>query len=140
MTTSRTFLNDWVCTWGPPKRILTDRGTNFTSSYFKEFSKWLGARPINTVAYRPQANGQNERTHRELHNYLSIYLNQIKSRTHWDTLLRFAAWVHNTTVHEALKASPYEILTGIKPSVAGTWLPEKADNITEESLHEFFGI
>jgi hypothetical protein len=31
-------------------------------------------------------------------------------------------------------------LTGIKPSVAGTWLPEKSENITEESLHEFFGI
>jgi hypothetical protein len=140
LTTSRTFLNDWVCVFGPPGRILTDRGPNFLSSYFRELAKWLGIQTTNTAAYRPQANGQNERTHRELHNYLTMYLNEIKSRTHWDTLLRLAAWVHNSTVHEALKASPYEIMTGMKPNVARMWLPGESESLSEDMLEEHFGI
>jgi hypothetical protein len=140
MTTSRTFLNDWVCVYGPPRKILTDRGTNFLASYFRELVRWLGIQPTNTVAYRPQANGQNERTHRELHNYLAMYLEDVKSRTHWDTLLRLAAWVHNSTIHEAMKASPYEIMTGMKPNTARMWLPGTNPDLSEDMLEKHFGI
>jgi hypothetical protein len=70
--TSRIFLKEWVVVFGPPRRLLTDRGTNFTSVYFDELAKFLGTKPTQTVAYRPQANGQNERTHRDLHQYLRV--------------------------------------------------------------------
>ena len=127
-TTSKTFLQEWVCTYGPPRKIITDRGGNFISAYFEELAKLLGTKLTNTVAYRPQANGQNERSHRELHTYLSMYVNRVPP-AHWDTLLKLAAWVHNSTVHEALKASPYEIVTGMKPNVARIWLPGQQETL-----------
>lgn len=114
LTTARTCLDHWVCKQGPPLRILTDRGTNFTSVLFEEFSKFLGAKNTFTCAYRPQGNGQNERSHRELHQYIAMYTTGADA-SNWDALLQQAAYVHNTSVHEALQTSPYELVYGMKP-------------------------
>jgi hypothetical protein len=86
-TTARTFLKEWVCVHGPPSKLITDRGTNFISAWFKGLSDFLGIEATKTVAYRPQANGQNERSHRELTTYLRMYLDESK-RTRWDTFLQ----------------------------------------------------
>jgi hypothetical protein len=138
-TTSRVFLKEWVCTYGPPRKILTDRGRNFVSAYFQGLAKLLGAKPVNTVAYRPQANGMNERTHRDLHFFLSQIMEGME-RMNWDTHLKLAAWVHNSAVHTALKISPYEMVTGMIPNPHRMWMPEKGEEISEEKLHEYFGI
>jgi hypothetical protein len=138
-TTSRVFLKDWICVYGPPKKILTDRGRNFVSAYFQGLAKLLGAKPVNTVAYRPQANGMNERTHRDLHFFLSTIMEGCE-RENWDTHLRMAAWAHNSAVHSALKISPYEMVTGVTPSPHRMWLPEKSEEFSEEKIHEYFGI
>ena len=137
--TTRIFLKEWVVVFGPPRRLLTDRGTNFTSVYFEELAKFLGTKPTQTVAYRPQANGQNERTHRDLHQYLSLYVDQTK-REHWDLLLKMASWAHNIAYHEALGASPYEVVFGIKPNLSKMWLPSQMHTIDENKLQEYFGL
>jgi hypothetical protein len=138
-TTCRIYLREWVTVYGPPKRLLTDRGSNFTSVYFDELAKFLGTKPTQTVAYRPQANGQNERTHRDFHQYISIYVEQ-GDRRHWDTLLKLASWSHNTAYHDVLRASPYEIVFGIKPNISKMWIPNKIDEIDESQLIEHFGL
>ncbi len=138
-TTAKVFLKEWVCTYGPPRRILTDRGTNFVSKYFQGLAKVLKAKPTNTVAYRPQANGMNERTHRDLHFFLAQIMEGAE-RTTWDTHLKLAAWVHNSSVHSALKISPYEMFTGMVPNPQRMWLPERGEMVAEEEIHKFFGI
>jgi hypothetical protein len=138
-TTTRTFLRDWVCTYGPPSKLLTDRGTNFMSAWFQGLARFLGTEPTKCVAYRAQANGQNERSHRELSNFLKLYLDE-NHRDNWDTMLAMAAWVHNTTTHRALKMSPYEVVTGMKPKQARMWLPGEAEHLDEDDLHAYFGI
>jgi transposase InsO family protein len=138
-TTSRTFLKEWVMVYGPPKKLLTDRGTNFVSTNFEQMATFLGTEPTHTVAYRPQANGQNERSHRELSNYLKLYLDDTK-RYHWDTMLKLASWVHNSSYHRALKMSPYEVVTGMKPNQARMWLPGESEKISEDEIHQYFGV
>jgi len=131
--TARTFLNDWVCVYGVPKRIITDRGTNFTSRLFATMNEFLGIQHGKTTAYRPTSNGQNERSHRDLHKYLSMYLTHQTIKT-WDTLLQHAGWVHNSSLHDALQMSPYEVVYGIKPN---TVLPTmETDAITKK----YFGV
>jgi hypothetical protein len=137
--TCRTFLREWVTVFGPPKRLITDRGTNFTSVYFDELAKFLGTKPTQTVAYRPQANGQNERTHRDFHQYISIYVEQ-SDRRNWDTLLKLASWSHNSSYHDVLQASPYEVVFGIKPNISNMWIPSKINEIDESQLKEYFGL
>lgn len=127
--------------YGVPRRILTDRGSNFVLALFRELCLFLGSRPTNTTAYRPQSNGANERTHRDLHGYLAMYLNPAKRET-WDTLLGEAAWVHNSSMHSSLKASPFEVLFGFAPRSAQAWLPGPLDTYTAmaKQFQKYYGV
>jgi transposase InsO family protein len=142
ITTARTFLSAWVCTFGAPKRIVTDRGSNFMSVVFKELCEFLGAKSSNTTAYRPQGNSDNERSHRELHSYLSMYLTP-SSAASWDLLLKQAEWVHNSSKHESLNCSPFELVTGLSPRIAKGLLPEETDESMpayREDIQRYYGI
>lgn len=140
-TTARTFLARWVCMFGVPENIVTDRGTNFVSSTFRNFLDFLGTKARNTTAYRPESNGANERTHRDLHSYLAMFLNPSKRET-WDTLLAAASWVHNSSYHLTLKMSPFEVLYGMKPNVAKAWLPSPLDDHSQCAAHvqKYYGV
>jgi transposase InsO family protein len=105
ITTTRTFMAYWICQFGIPKRIVTDRGSNFMSALFQELCRFLGVTHSPTTAYRPQGNAENERSHRELHAYIAIYL-QTSTKATWDLLLAHAAFVHNSSFHASLPRSP----------------------------------
>lgn len=143
ITTARTFLADWVCSYGVPKKLITDQGRNFVSQTFRDLSEFLGIKQSKTTAYRPTSNGQNERTHRELHQFISMYMNDSNRHT-WDTVLKNAAWIHNSSFHEALQCSPFEVVTGVKPRSAKVWLPSEndAETIKEmiERCQKFYGV
>lgn len=138
-TVARVFLSRWVHTFGVPRRILTDRGSNFVSTLFRRLLHFLGSKAVNTTAYHPQANGANERSHRHLHSYLAMYLNPAQRYT-WDTLLSDAAWVHNSSLHSSLQMSPYEVLFGFKPTIARAWLPDANFVEADDFSHKYFGI
>ena len=57
------FLEFFICTFGAPKSILTDRGSNFTSNMMKRFAKKFKIKQFKTTAFYPQANGALERSH-----------------------------------------------------------------------------
>jgi transposase InsO family protein len=137
---AKTFLSYWVCQFGAPKRIVTDRGSNFMSEIFSQLCSFLGTRHAPTTAYRPQGNAQNERAHKELHQYIAMYLHEAK-RANWDLLLNQAAWVHNSSYHTALGRSPFEVLTGMKPRNAAGFLPDKSENKQLElTLQEYYNL
>ncbi len=139
-TTARKVLTEWFCIFGLPKRIISDRGTNFVSSIFRLMLEMFGVTSRFTTAYRPCANGGNERTHLELHKYLGMYLKSDK-KYHWDHLLRLAAWHHNVSFHESLGTSPFTIVTGLKPNLAKLWLStdEKFPQAVEQ-YRKYYGV
>lgn len=57
------FLEHFICTFGTPKAILTDRGSNFMSNLIKRFTKKFKIKQFKTTAFYPQANGVLERSH-----------------------------------------------------------------------------
>ena len=67
-TTAQIFLASWICQFGAPRVIVTNRGSNFMS-VFSAICRFLGAKHAPTCAYRPQGNAQNERAHKDLHVY-----------------------------------------------------------------------
>ncbi|XP_017889192.1 uncharacterized protein LOC108630399 [Ceratina calcarata] len=59
--------------------------------------------------YRPQTNESLERSNIVLTEYLKHYLNTYED---WDLLIPFAVFSYNTSIHEATKHTPYELIFG----------------------------
>ena len=75
-TVAKQFVNHWIAHFGVPSVITTDRGAQFQSSLFREFTRLLGCKHIKTTAYHPAANGLVERFHRYLKSSLIARLPQ----------------------------------------------------------------
>lgn len=103
------FLEFFICTFGTPKTILTDQGSNFMSNLMKRFAKKFRIKQFKTTAFYPQANGALERSHLVLIEFLKQFVNRF---TEWDKLVRYAAFSYNTSTHEATGYTPYELVFG----------------------------
>jgi hypothetical protein len=55
---------------GIPKIIVTDRGTQFVSQFWKQFQKSLGTKLLYSTTYHPQTRGQTERVNQILEDML----------------------------------------------------------------------
>lgn len=109
-TIARKFTTEIICKHGTPKVLVTDQGKNFMSDLFTEVCKLLNIKKLNTTAFHPQANGQVERSHRTLMNYLSHYVNS--DQTDWDDWIPFALFAYRATPHSVTGFSPFLIVHG----------------------------
>lgn len=109
-TVAEEFVTKIICRHGIPSTVLTDQGSNFLSKLFADVCKLLKSRKIQTTAYHPQTNGQLERSHRTLAEYLRNYIDHDESS--WDTWLPYAMFVYNTTPHTSTKYTPHELVYG----------------------------
>ena len=75
------FPTSWFSRFGVPLYITTDRGTQFESHLFAQFSQTLGFCRLRTTSYHPQSNGKVERFHRTLKAAL------MSSKTDWRAAL-----------------------------------------------------
>ena len=55
---------------GIPRKILSDRGPQFTSKFMEEFTKALGTKQQLSTAYYLQTDGQMERINQEIGMFL----------------------------------------------------------------------
>jgi hypothetical protein len=70
---------------GIPKDIITDRGTLFTSDFWKNYMTKMGVDRRLSTAFHPQTDGQTERTNSILEQYLRAYVNY--QQDNWNELL-----------------------------------------------------
>jgi hypothetical protein len=73
----------------------------------------LRIQKISTTAYRPQANGANERVHRTLYTILRS-LKETQSLT-WERQLATSMYVYRTSHHKVIGMTPHEALFGYRP-------------------------
>jgi len=60
---------------GIPKKIISNRGPQFASTFMGELYKALGIKRAMSIAYHPQTNGQTERINQEVKVFLKHYIN-----------------------------------------------------------------
>ena len=62
-TIAKFLYGGYMSIFGAPARLLSDRGSSFTSSIIEELCKILGIQQLQTMPYHPQTNGLVERLH-----------------------------------------------------------------------------
>jgi len=72
---ARIYQNDIWKIHGIPKKIINNKGPQFTSISIGELCKTLGIKRAMSTAYHPQTDGQMERINQEIKVFLRHYIN-----------------------------------------------------------------
>jgi hypothetical protein len=99
-----------VCLHGIPKKILSDRGTQFTSHFWQQLHDALATHLKFSSAYHPQTDGQTERTNQILEDMLRACA--LQDKLGWDKRLLYAEFSYNNNYQASLKMSPFQALYG----------------------------
>jgi hypothetical protein len=90
-----------VCLHGVPKKIVLDRGTQFTSHFWQQLHEALGTHLKFSSAYHPQTDGQTERTNQILEDMLRACA--LQDKISWDKRLPYAEFSYNNSYQASLK-------------------------------------
>jgi hypothetical protein len=99
-----------VCLHRVSKKIVSDRGTQFTSKFWERLHETLDTQLRFSFAYHPQTNGQAERVNQILEDMLRVCALQYGRS--WDKSLLYAEFSYNNNYQESLKMAPFEMLYG----------------------------
>uniref|UniRef100_A0A8C1PH44 Gypsy retrotransposon integrase-like protein 1 n=1 Tax=Cyprinus carpio TaxID=7962 RepID=A0A8C1PH44_CYPCA len=103
-------LMKFCSTFGLPKVIQMDRGTNFTSRMSEQILKELDINHQLSSDYHPESQGVIERFHQTLKTMLRSYC--VETGKDWDEGLPFLLFAVRETVQESLGYSPAELVFG----------------------------
>jgi hypothetical protein len=94
------------------KNIISDRGSQFTSRFWKIFHENMDTKLNFSSSYHPQTDGQTERTNQVLEDMLRACA--LKHGGSWDKSLQYVEFSYNNSYQASLKMLPFEALYGRK--------------------------
>lgn len=112
-STTITVFKEYFSIFGVPFRLITDRGTTFTSSKFKQFLSGKSVHHVLNSVATPRANGQVERYNRSILDSLTTMIQGEDERL-WDEHLYNIQWGLNNTLNKSTGKTPAEVLFGLR--------------------------
>nr|ABA98065.2 retrotransposon protein, putative, Ty3-gypsy subclass [Oryza sativa Japonica Group] len=113
------YMTHVVCRFGCPKKIVSDRGTQFTSRFWKQLHEALGTDLNFSTAYHPQTDGQTERVNQILEDMLRACALDFEGT--WDRCLPYAEFSYNNSYQASIQMSPNEAMFGRKCRTPLCW-------------------
>jgi transposase InsO family protein len=103
------FIKSIVCRFGVPNRIITNNGSQFTSSAFQGYCEDLGIKNCYASIAYPESNGQVERANAEILNGLRIrnYDGLKKHGKRWIDELLCTLWGNWTSPSQGTREMPF---------------------------------
>jgi hypothetical protein len=126
-TLARIYLKEIVRLHGIPRKIVSDRGTQFTSKFWTSLEKAMGTKLDFSTAYHPQTDGQTERVNKVLEDLLRACV--LTFDRSWESSLPYAEFSYNNSHQASFKMSPFEALYGRKCQTPLMW-----SNVGERTL------
>jgi hypothetical protein len=114
------YMSRIVCLHGVPKKIVSDRGTQFTSWIWQRLHETLDTQLRFSSSYHLQTNGQTKRVNQTLEDMLRAFALQYGRS--WDKSLPYADFSYNNSYQESLKMAPFEILYGRRCRTPLFWI------------------
>jgi transposase InsO family protein len=81
------YMSRIVCLHGVPKKIVSDRGSQFTSKFWEKLHESMNTKLNFSSTYHPQTNGQTERTNQILEDMLRACV--LKYGKRWEKSLPY---------------------------------------------------
>jgi transposase InsO family protein len=107
---AKLYMSRIVCFHGVPKKIVSDRGTQFTSKFWERLHETLDTQLRFNSTYHPQTDGETKRVNQILEDMLRACALQYGRS--WDKSLPYAEFSYNNSYQEGLKMAPFEMLYG----------------------------
>ncbi|KAG8240201.1 hypothetical protein J437_LFUL016698 [Ladona fulva] len=102
-------VSDIFSVFGCPERLISDRGTAFTSREFEELCESHQIKHIKTATATPRANGQVERSNAVIVNTISTMSVQ-EDRSDWDVSLKDLQFAMNSMLNKTTGRSEHELV------------------------------
>jgi hypothetical protein len=126
---------------GVPEKIISDRDPRFVSDVWQTLFRLLGTKLNISTSYRPQTDGQTERTNRSLEQILRAYVHPLHDD--WAEHLSKAEFAYNSHVSASTGMTPFMANYGYDPAVPlttnfsspVTTLPDHVERL--QQLHQY---
>jgi IS30 family transposase len=104
------WMSRTMCLHGVPKKIMSDRGSQFTSKFWEKLHESMDTKLNFSSAYHPQTDGQTERTNQILEDMLRA--GALKYEKNWDKSLPYTEFSYNNGYQANIEMAPFEALYG----------------------------
>ena len=112
-TVTKFLYGGYISIFGALARLLSDRGTSYTSSIIEELCKILGIQWLQTMPYHPQTNGLVERSHQMI--MCKIGKLGEDKKADWPSHLAEIVHAYNATRSTVTRYSPHYLMFGQWP-------------------------
>src|SRR3954463_10466605 len=92
---------------GVPSKVVSGRGTQFTSKFWRQLHETLGTRLEFSIAFHPQTDGQTERVNQILEDMLRACA--LAHGSSWDGNFPYAEFSYNNSYQSSIKTSPFDV-------------------------------
>jgi hypothetical protein len=113
-----------VCLHGVPKKIVSDRGTQFTSRFWEKLHEAMDIRLNFSSTYHPKMDGQTEMVNQILE--VMLRPSALKDSKSWDKCLPY---------QKSLKISPFEVFYGRKCQTPLFWNEPGENQVYGREIH-----
>ena len=90
---------------GIPESIISDRGVQFSSDFWRSLWERLKVTHKMPTAYHPETDGQTERVNSVINQYLRVFCTY--AQDDWVKLLAKAEFAYNNSLHTATGVTPF---------------------------------
>jgi transposase InsO family protein len=94
-TPARIYLKEIFRLHGIPRKIVSDRGTQFTSKFWMSLQQAMGTKLDSSTTYHPQSDGQTERVNKVLEDLLRACV--LTFDRNWESNLPYAEFSYNNS-------------------------------------------
>ena len=111
-TVAEALFTRWICRYGVPLDIVTDKGREFCAELTESLLKKLGTSHFKTAPYHPQTNSQAEVANKTIAKYLHSFVND--STLDWEQYVYPLMFSYNTSFHRSILNTPHMLNFGVQ--------------------------